>query len=337
MIARGHVEFISARLAHRRSISSMCRYYARARDMCTSVGAFHRVSSRVALALGAGSPARHNRFSMVSDERKQQLRKDRERTRAISAYLSDVRTEILSTLNKTFLRDPTTKRREMERKARLRFKLEPEEVQARYFSNVSAEEGLESGGRSGVKRVDVLASSAPPASGRSGVKRACVRAPSTPRARPMASPCPPAKRREGSNKDATQALPTSGVSLKVESSWCSGSSGSRLHDLVCALKPLKILFGDAGALETLAAGLRILDAVDMRAWADRDQVKIAIVTGLAAKYTQTCAEKQVLKLWTSLGGKFATKKRMCELERQVFSAWATSGLVPHEYLQRKPK
>ena len=288
----------------------------------------------MALALGARSPVRHNRFSMVSDARKQQIRKDRERTRAISLYLSDVRTEILSTLNKTFLRDPTTKRREMERKARLRFKLEPEEVQARYLSKVSAEEGLESG-RSGVKRVDAPASSAPPARGRSGVG---VQAPSTPRARPMASPSPPAKRREGSNKDTTQPLRMSPVILKVESEWCSGRSASRLHDLLAgAVKQLKILFGDAGALETLAAGLRILDAVDMRAWADQDQVKIAVVAGLAAKFTQTCAEKQVLKLWTRIGGKFATKKRICDLERQVLAAWATSGLVPLEYVQRKPK
>ena len=77
---------------------------------------------------------------MVSDARKQQLSKDRQRTRAISLHLRDVQTEILSTLNKTFLCDSTTKRREMERMARLRFKLEPEKVKARYFSKVSAEE-----------------------------------------------------------------------------------------------------------------------------------------------------------------------------------------------------
>ena len=87
---------------------------------------------------------------------------------------------------------------------------------------------------------------------------------------------------------------------------------------------LRALYGDAGALETMACAIRILDVVDMKQWKNRRAVKLAVVVGMAAKLFATPSDGQhVRKLWARFAGD-SSQHEVRKLEKEVLMAWARS-------------
>ena len=87
---------------------------------------------------------------------------------------------------------------------------------------------------------------------------------------------------------------------------------------------MRALYGDAGALETMACAIRILDVVDMKQWKIRRAVKLAVVVGMAAKLSATPSfELHVSKLWAKFAGA-SSEHEVRKLEKEVFMAWANS-------------
>ena len=88
---------------------------------------------------------------------------------------------------------------------------------------------------------------------------------------------------------------------------------------------LRAFFGDAGALETMACAIRILDVVDMKQWKNRRAVKLAVVVGMAAKLSATPSDEQhVRKLWAKFAGDSSLLHEVRKLEKEVVMAWAKS-------------
>ncbi len=233
---------------------------------------------------------------------------DRIRRRAVSLYLSDRRETLVKLVPGKYKRDRNVKRKELERLAREKFGCEEERIQAEYLKKVhrgqpDASVPMPLKDQSGVESSGVLASGV-----ESGVESSGVLASGVESSGVLAS-----------------GVESSGVLASLGQHWTTGCS-NELHDgLVRQVQPLRSLYGDAGALETLAAGIRILSVVDLERWPDRMAVKMAVVTGMAAKLTQTCDDKHVLKLWSNIAGKSAAPL-VRSLERQVFVVWARNGL-----------
>ena len=84
---------------------------------------------------------------------------------------------------------------------------------------------------------------------------------------------------------------------------------------------LRVLYGDAGALETRACAIRILDVVDMKQWKNRRAVKLAVVVDMAAKLIATPSDEQhVRKLLAKVAGD-SSEHEVRKLEKEVFMAW----------------
>ena len=87
---------------------------------------------------------------------------------------------------------------------------------------------------------------------------------------------------------------------------------------------LQALYGNAGALGTMGCAIRILDIADMKQWKNRRAVKLAVVVGMAAKFTATPSEEQhVRKLWAKVAGD-ASEHEVRKLEKEAFMAWGRS-------------
>ena len=85
---------------------------------------------------------------------------------------------------------------------------------------------------------------------------------------------------------------------------------------------LRVLYGDTGALETMACAIRILDVVDMKQWKNRRAVKLAVVVDVAAKLSATSSDGQhVRKLWAKFAGD-SSEHDLRKSEKEVFMAWA---------------
>ena len=125
-----------------------------------------------------------------------------------------------------------------------------------------------------------------------------------------------------SKTSAANQDPSSGtLAGRLDKHWTSG------HDqLVQQSQHLLELYGDAGAMETLAAGIRILDTVGLGPWQSRVAVKAAVVMGMAAKLPQASTDVQhVRRLWAQIAGK-SSDAEVRRLEKQVFATWARRGL-----------
>ena len=262
------------------------------------------------------------RQSDVSSTRQQSLLRDRLRTKAISLYLADCRQEVAASLSHTSWKTPNMKRKALEAEARRRFKLLSQDEQAKYTDTASG------------KTDDATSKESPVSAGSSGSGvsggRPIPPAPSTPPKHVReASPARPTKRCKPMPNPPAQTPP---IGASLESVWSLGRS--QLHDrLMHTASHLRKLYGDAGALETLAASIRILCAVDFCAWTDSASVKVAVVVGMAAKLTQACDDaNHVLKLWAAVAGN-RQEKRIRALEHRVLAAWARQGLVSDESLQ----
>ena len=79
-------------------------------------------------------------------------------------------------------------------------------------------------------------------------------------------------------------------------------------------------------METLVAGVRISEAVEMKDWPDRVVVKLAVVAGMAAKLTQPQAEEEHVRiLWAKIAGT-SSEPEIRKLEKKVLGIWARRGL-----------
>ena len=248
----------------------------------------------------------------MSSTRQQTLLRDRIRSRAVSRYLADLRSTLVDTLSDEVKKDKNKKRKELERLARERFTKESDIVQKRYLDMVMRPEPLpaEVGEQEAEFRSsgDVLRSSEASSIASSSASAAAplVSKPASSSQR-TPSPCAhlsdnsPPKRSKlvGAPQGQSSGATVGGLDIQ----WSIGRS-TVLHDqLVRQCKPLRDLYGDAGALEALASGVRILDAIDMGAWPNRAGVKVAVVAGMAAKMTQASTDDQhVRKLWAKLAG-----------------------------------
>ena len=128
----------------------------------------------------------------------------------------------------------------------------------------------------------------------------------------------------------------SSTSKQVAAEFRSSSSPghTQLRDPLMQTKNhLSQLYGEVGALQTLASGLDILSAMDMSLWVYPEPIKVAVVAGMAAKLTQASTdEEHIVKLWAKIAGK-RNEKHVRSLERLVFIRWARQGLMTDEYLQ----
>ena len=115
----------------------------------------------------------------------------------------------------------------------------------------------------------------------------------------------------------------------LDAHWSDGPS-ELSSKFVRQSKHLRKLYGDAGALETLVAGVRISEAVDMKDWPDRLVVKVAVVAGMAAKLTQPPADEEHVRiLWAKIAGT-SSEPEIRKLEKKVLSIWARRGLTFNE-------
>ena len=243
--------------------------------------------------------------STQSSTRQQQLLRDRQRTKAISLYLDDIRQELLVTLPKKVTKDRNLKRKELERIARLRFGLESEDQQAQYISRVNcASSHVASDLSAGAGTVTGFRCS--------GVEFA------------------PRKRMRSKMPSSTSKQ----VVVVVSRASSSSPGHTQLRDpLMQTQNHLIQLYGEPGALQTLASGLHILSAMDMSLWVYPEPIKVAVVAGMAAKLTQACTdEEHIVKLWAKIACK-RNEKHVRSLERLVFIRWARQGLMTDEYLQ----
>ena len=119
--------------------------------------------------------------------------------------------------------------------------------------------------------------------------------------------------------------PATSVANGLDAHWTDGPS-ALTGRFVRQCKHFRKLYGDAGALEALAAGVRISEAIDMKAWPDRVTVKLAVVAGMAAKLTQTQSDEEHVRiLWARIAGK-SSEPEIRKLETKVLGIWARKGL-----------
>ena len=268
--------------------------------------------------------------SDLSSSRQQQLRRDCLRTRAVSIYLADHRECLTKALPRKFLRDKNQKRRELERLAREAFKKLTKTEQETYVSRAETASGG-AGKRCGDQSGDACRSSGDEAVGAySSEGRGAGAKPPTPRT-PAASAAlrttPPAQ--DGTplkrQRPASLAQQEGSTLSGLDQHWGAGSSTLHGALLRQGHAVRQVCGSEAGALETLASGIRILDAIDLGRWSNRVAVKVAVVAGMAAKLSQPLPSDELRKLWAKIAGK-ASEVEIRQLEREVLAIWARKGL-----------
>lgn len=261
----------------------------------------------------------------MSDTRRQQLQRDRLRTKAISLFLADHREALLRKLKHAGPMDYNFKRKALEHVARKKFNEATDSVQRHYMNIAGATgEGTKEGsGGSGEAGCETQVAEQ--------VQRTDVH--DGPQSSPaeMSQQAPDAKRRRKSLEIQRLAPPNMAVdSVAVDSGRDSGKDGvsqaALRGRLVNCADCLREIYGDAGGFETLAGGLRILDKVSVATWKGDDTVKVAAILGLAAKLTQTPEDtNHVRTLWAKIAGKHR-ERPVRDLEKKVFMAWARDSL-----------
>ena len=121
--------------------------------------------------------------------------------------------------------------------------------------------------------------------------------------------------------------------LLIESQWsCTGKNAVR-DGLVRAVPHVRVLYGDAGAAEVLAQGLRILSAMGKQflSWPVLAKAKAAIIVGISVKMTQTERAGAVLKLWVQIAGKDSLYK-VREWEPRAVNLLASKSLGTEYFL-----
>ena len=331
-------------------------------------------------------------MAQMSSSRQHTLMLDRRRTRAVSVYLADHRDILLNMLPKEMKTDRNTKRKELERIARINFRQASEGEQQTCYARVgtvrasgkfrgSGEQLVESrSGGEGEQLVEsrsagegeqlVESRSADEAAGGvrasgkfrgSGEQLVESREPSI--EQPLVEPrsiveeqlvefrgsvacrsardgkagSPPRTPAGGITSSALHAAfghptPRKAARRSFQSApapWSmsesAGPSCGLRDSLMRENQHLRAFFGDAGALETMACAIRILDVVDMKQWKNRRAVKLAVVVGMAAKLSATPSDEQhVRKLWAKFAGDSSLLHEVRKLEKEVVMAWAKS-------------
>jgi len=291
-----------------------------------------------------------------SGTRQKTIMMDRQRTRAISFYLQEHRDELLTRVTKAEQKNKDLKRKALEREARRAFRAIPDSEQARLLrmteverSHVAAHEPsvvharearLQESGRQdvggacrGSEGADRLEMSSPPHIHRQALNR------SPPRVeRGLAGPSAvsdalaPHETAPSATKQP-QASQGTRSQLRIESQWpCTGQNPVR-DGLVRALPHVRVLYGDAGAAEVLAQGLRILSAMgsSLVSWPVLATVKTAIIVGVSVKMTQTERAGAVRKLWTNIAGA-ASLPQVREWEPRLVNGLASKSLGTEYFL-----
>lgn len=272
--------------------------------------------------------------------RQQTLLRDRHRTRAVLLYLADHRQRLTKMLPRKIKKDKSKIRSELLRMARKRFNQASQGEKQTYHDRAksasrSAGEVGEQPPRSIEQPLSKLVE--PRSIGeeqlvefRSSVEFRSAgdgKAGSPPRTPPRgvisssalhaAVGHPTPRKVAGRSFRSAPAAPWS-------PSQSSGPACPLRDSLMREIKLFRDLYGDAGALETMACAIRILDVVDMKRWRNRRAVKLAVVAGMAAKLVPTSSdEKHVRTLWAKFAGESALTE-VRKLEREVFMAWAKS-------------
>ena len=295
----------------------------------------------------------------TSSSRQITLVHDRRRTRAMSVYLADHRDSFLEMVPSKTKKDRNKKRKDMEILAREHFNKLSQSEQQCYYDRVARPVPISDGneplmessalGSSGAKRPVEFRSSGeePHVSGegplvefrRTGDDQASSTslASRTPARGRVTPPTPPTTSSVALALRVAAGLPSPVKKSRVVDRRCLESSCAAwsawqptgqhcpLKDsLLRESKHLRTLYGDAGALETLACAMRILDVVDMNQWKSRRGVKLAVVAGMAAKLIAS-DEQHVRELWAKFAGK-SSEPEVRKLEKQVVMAWARQGL-----------
>jgi len=255
-----------------------------------------------------GKEAEHH-----SCERQRQLAYDRQRTRAISAYLADNREKLLLQLKDADLQDKNRKRKALERIAREHFGRESELVQRSCFQKVSQVQEASTPAR---KHIHKAKPSSPKKLRRSGRSGAVV----------SGSEGVAAGARVVVSASQGAAAGTQVVSQVVSQGVPAGDNTLR-EGLVNIFPHLRSLCGDAGAAEALAQGLRILDVMELivASWPLLAPLKLAILAGVSVKLSQTQQPGAVQSLWKKLAGK-AALKQIREWEPRLLNGWASKSL-----------
>ena len=298
----------------------------------------------------------------MSSSRQQTLMLDRRRTRAVSVYLADHRDILLNMLPKKMKTDKNTKRKELERVARKHFQQASESEQQTCYARVrtvrasgkfrgsgEGEQLVES--RSGGEGEQLVESRSVDEGGQPSIEQPLVEPRSIVEeqlvefrgsvacrsARDGKAGSPPRTPAGGITSSALHAAfghptPRKAARRSFQSApapWSmsesAGPSCGLRDSLMRENQHLRALYGDAGALETMACAIRILDVVDMKQWKNRRAVKLAVVVGMAAKLSATPSDEQhVRKLWAKFAGDSSLLHEVRKLEKDVVMAWAKS-------------
>ena len=299
--------------------------------------------------------------SMLSSTRQQTRLFDRLRTRAVSLFLAEFRDVFLAQVPDDSQKDKEKKRKALEKIARLQFKREPDNVQRIYINSarqtespVPLADGQDPESRSSGDSFrssavladarssgDSLLSSGVVAESRSSgdcLQSSSVLAVPSPAAlvlplpsctmphpTTLASPRSSVQSKKRKAGETNGDSPATSVANGLDAHWTDGPS-ALTGRFVRQCKHFRKLYGDAGALEALAAGVRISEAIDMKAWPDRVTVKLAVVAGMAAKLTQTQSDEEHVRiLWARIAGK-SSEPEIRKLETKVLGIWARKGL-----------
>ena len=282
--------------------------------------------------------------AQMSSTRQKTLMHDRARTRAVSLYLADHRDSLLEMVPSKIKKNRNQKRKELERLARQHFNTAPQNTQQTYYDKVEFrsagdhEVGMmplaefrSSGGES--KSLELKTSGEEPlvefqsaGDHEVGMKPLAEFRSSGDDVAPLlhavaGHPTASSDKRRAIDRQSMESSDAGWSAMKPAGQGCL------LKDsLLRESKHLRTLYGESGALETLASAMRILDVVDMQQWKSRKGVKLAVVVGMAAKLMPTPTdEKHVRKLWAKLAGE-SSELEVRKLEKEVLMAWARKGL-----------
>ena len=279
-----------------------------------------RVSQRVRVSACEGGLAMGKQVD-YSGTRQKTIMMDRRHTRAISFYVQEHRAELLTRVTKSEKSNKDVKRKALEREGRLAFRALPDSEQAKFLrmaevgtSRVAAHEPgvvhAQESGHQGVRaqdseesgRQDVRVQESEE-SGRQDVRVQRQMSP-PPRVHRQALSRSPPRVERPSAAEQPQASQGTKSHLCIESQWpCTGQNPVR-DGLLRAVPHVRVLYGDAGAAEVLAQGLRILSVMgsSLVSWPVFANVKTAIIVGVSVKMTQTERAGGVLNLWTNIAG-----------------------------------
>jgi len=242
--------------------------------------------------------------------------KDCNRRRAVSLYLAHHRAKFEKALRRRFLRHPNAKRKELERLAREFFKGESSSVQQEFLDNA----------RDAFPDVPVEATTALAPIADEMMPKTPVRASVGGEEMPES----PVRAVVGDEKMPETLAPASVWSVGVQSlldkdpteSLTVGQHKSVIkNDISSHAKVLQKLYGDAGALEVMASAFRITEQVDVHIFVALMELKVAVVIGMAATYTQTVGASHTTELCGIIAGRGAEQAART-LEVKVISVWA---------------